>query len=141
ITYPNSTQPWVNGQTNHVSWVKGLLDGVHGFDIELARLSTDSLIFLASNVPTNKNFGLNVFLQDVPAADDYFLVFLNSTHGVTYVVSDRFTILDASSSSSALSPLTTAATITISGGPNPTAQFVTTFPASAASRVELGARW
>jgi hypothetical protein len=49
ITFPNSTQPWVNGQMNHISWVKGLLDEITGFDVELARLSSDSLIFLASN--------------------------------------------------------------------------------------------
>jgi hypothetical protein len=98
---------------------------------------TNEIFYVLLPVPTNKNFALNVFLQDVPPADDYFLVFLNHTHGFTYTVSDRFTILDSSSSSSAAGALTSAATITVSGGPNPTAQFVTTFPASAASKLTV----
>lgn len=76
---------------------------------------------------------LNVYLEDVPAADDYYLLFINSTHGGMYAISPRFTILDAGAtvdaSASASAPVSDASTLSISGGPNPTAQFVQTFAA------------
>jgi hypothetical protein len=74
---------------------------------------------------------LNIMLQNVPAGDDYFLIFLNSTHGIMYATSPRFSILaaNASPSSTPPSPAADAPTITISGSPNPTQQFATTFPA------------
>ena len=76
---------------------------------------------------------MNVYLQDVPAADDYYLLFINSTHGGMYAISPRFTILDAGatvdSTASASSAVSKATTISVSGGPNPTARFVQTFEA------------
>ena len=39
----------MNGISNPVAWSKGLLDGVNGFDVELARLSTDGLTLVAQN--------------------------------------------------------------------------------------------
>lgn len=70
-------------------------------------------------------------LQDVPPGDDYFLIFINSTHGVMYATSDRFTILDSSSTpnGTVLAPDPSAATVLVSGSPNPTLTFATTFPA------------
>ena len=73
---------------------------------------------------------LNLFLQDVPTGDDYYLLFLNSTHGVMYGASQRFAIADTGNGS-APTPVSAAATVTVSGGPNPTVGFATTFPASA----------
>ena len=55
-----------------------------------------------------------------------------SSHGVLYSLSPRFTILDAGQSPTATSTATAdpdAATVTISGAPNPTKEFATTFPA------------
>lgn len=82
-------------------------------------------------MPANSG-SLNVELQDVPAADDYYLLFINATHGGMYAISPRFTILDAGatvdSSASASAPVSSASTISVSGGPNPTARFVQTFP-------------
>ncbi|THG94064.1 hypothetical protein EW145_g8219, partial [Phellinidium pouzarii] len=83
---PTTGTEWVNGKTNPILWQKGLLDGVVNFDLEIARLSEDGVIFAALNV--NANSGkLNLFIQDVPAGDDYYLLFINSTHGGMYAIS------------------------------------------------------
>ena len=77
---------------------------------------------------------LNLLLQDVPTGDDYFVVFINVTHGFTHAVSPRFSIISStpsSSDSSHPSPLADAPTVTISGAPNPTASFATIFPEQA----------
>ncbi|KAI0350556.1 hypothetical protein OH77DRAFT_1430894 [Trametes cingulata] len=130
ISQPSKGAQWANGAVNPVSWTKGLLDGVNSVDIELARLSQDGLIFVARDVPATGSTGsLNILLQDVPAGDDYYLLFLNSTHGVMYASSQRFAIADAANGTAA-SPAN-APTVTVSGGPNPTAVFATTFPPSA----------
>jgi hypothetical protein len=135
ITEPTPSTVWVNGAANLISWSKGLLDGVNTFDIEMTRLSQDGLTFVARDVPTTTGNSLNVLLQDIPAADDYFLLFINSTHGIMYSTSSRFTILNATDSSSANSsqpsPNPSAPTVTVSGSPNPTNAFATTFPPSA----------
>jgi len=144
VTEPTSGTQWQNGVANPVTWSKGLLDDLKSVDVELARLSTDGLILVALNVPA-KSQKLNLFLQDVPAADDYYLLFVNATHGGMHGISQKFSIVDAaaSSSSSTPSPVAGAPTVTVSGGPNPTAQFATTFPAipngGASWRIEGGA--
>lgn len=76
---------------------------------------------------------LNIQLQDVPAGDDYFLIFINSTHGVMHATSPRFAILAASATPTATRAVAAAGipTVSISGSPNPTMQFATTFPALA----------
>lgn len=121
---------------NVISWEKGVLDGVDSFDVELTRLSEDGLTYIASTVPADKSSpsSLNVYLEDIPAADDYFLLFLNSTHGVMYTTSPRFSVLNSSSTATSTSgstptPDSAAATVTVSGSPNPTQGFVTTFAA------------
>ncbi|KAI0369542.1 hypothetical protein BV20DRAFT_946060, partial [Pilatotrama ljubarskyi] len=130
ISQPSKGTQWSNNAVNPVSWTKGLLDGINSVDIELARLSQDGLIFVARDVPASGSTGaLNLFLQDIPAGDDYYLLFLNSTHGVMYASSQRFAIGDANNGTAA-SPAN-APTVTVSGGPNPTAVFATTFPPSA----------
>jgi hypothetical protein len=76
-----------------------------------------------------KNNAIALFLTDVPPADDYFLLFLNSTHGVTYTVSPRFTILASGKTPSSTPPSTAAdVTVSVSGGPDPTMLYATTFP-------------
>ncbi|KAJ3717250.1 hypothetical protein DFJ43DRAFT_1134506 [Lentinula guzmanii] len=131
INEPASSSQWSNGASNLISWTKGLEDGIGAFDVELARLTDDGLIFVARDVPCAKGdtSALNIYLQDVPAADDYFLLFLNSTPGLMYATSSRFTILDSSTSANASQPSTnpSAATVTVSGSPNPTQLFATTF--------------
>ena len=73
---------------------------------------------------------MNVLLQDVPTGEDYYLLFIDSVHGVMYGSSPRFAI---ASSGNGTTPTAAsgAATVTVSGGPNPTVGFATTFPASA----------
>lgn len=85
---------------------------------------------ISPTVPAKPN-KINLMLTDVPPGDDYFLIFLNSTHGVMHATSHRFTILAANSSptSSPPSPDASVPTVTVSGSPNPTHQFATTFPA------------
>jgi len=128
VTEPTTGVEWTNGKTNLLSWSKALLDGIDEFDVEMQRLSVSGLTYIAHNVPATIN-SLNVYLQDVPTADDYYVMFVNSTHGLLYASSQSFAISDSSNSSSP-SPATGAPTVTISGAPNPTQQFVTTFPAS-----------
>jgi hypothetical protein len=111
-------------------WQKGLLDGIVSFDVEMARLSTDGLTLVAKNVPAAQE-SLNILVQDLPSGDDYFLMIINSTHGVMYATSPRFSILDSGSNPTkgGLQPDGAAPTVTVSGGPNPTKAFATTFPA------------
>lgn len=129
ITQPTRSTQWVNGIANPVTWTKGANDGIAMVDVELSRLSQDGLIFVARNV-AGKSSALNIVLQDVPPGDDYFLIFINSTHGVMHATSPRFTILAASSSPNSTQPSpVSAATVTVSGSSNPTQQFATTFAA------------
>ncbi|PPQ72224.1 hypothetical protein CVT24_002352, partial [Panaeolus cyanescens] len=131
IEEPNKQTQWVNNAANVVQWRKGLLDGIHGFDLELARMGTDGLTLIARNVPVKPN-KLNIYLSNVPAGDDYFLIFINSTHGVMHTTSSKFTILEPNATPSSTSTVMldpNVPTVTIQGGPNPTAFFATTFPA------------
>ncbi|KAI0315504.1 hypothetical protein OF83DRAFT_1131854 [Amylostereum chailletii] len=132
VSSPSKNAQWSNGQTYAVSWVKGLADGVNVLDVELSRLSTSGLILVAKDVPATTGT-INLALDSVPPADDYFLLFLNSTHGVMYGNSPKFSILAASAAAAVVNGSAadaTKPTITLSGGPNPTAAFATTFPAT-----------
>ncbi|KAF8901544.1 hypothetical protein CPB85DRAFT_1377308 [Mucidula mucida] len=142
VTEPTEDTQWQNGKANVITWDKGVLDGVSAFDLEMTRLSSDGLTYIASTIPSLKHStkSLSVYLEDVPAGDDYFLLFLNSSHGVLYAISPRFTILNASDTATAASTATAdadAATVTISGSPNPTQAFATTFPAVESGGVRL----
>jgi len=130
ISEPSRDSQWVNGAVHPVSWTKGVQDGISMLDVELARLSQNGLTFVAKNVPA-KPGSLNILIQDIPPGDDYFVVFMNSTHGALHATSSRFAILPASSSASGSqqSPISSAPTVTVSGSPNPTQLFATTFPA------------
>ena len=89
-----------------------------------------SSIFTPTKVPATLYNSLNMRLINVPPGDDYFLLFVNSTHGLMYATSNRFTILAPSTSpnSSQPSAVGTSPTITVNGGPDPTKLFGTTFP-------------
>ncbi|KAF9529943.1 hypothetical protein CPB83DRAFT_851873 [Crepidotus variabilis] len=130
IDEPALNRQWPNNAVNLVTWSKGVLDGVNGFDVEMAQMGQDGLRLVARNVPSKPN-SLNIMLQDIPAGDDYFLIFINSTHGVMHSTSSRFSILAASASPSSPPPAANPSvpTVTISGTPNPTQPFATTFPA------------
>ncbi|KAH9851209.1 hypothetical protein C2E23DRAFT_860685 [Lenzites betulinus] len=131
INEPAKGAQWTNNAVNPISWTKGLLDGVSNVDIELARLSSDGLIFVARDVPAALSTGgVNIFIQDVPTATDYFLLFVNSTNGIMYASSQQFAISNTANGTTP-APVAGSATVTVSGGPNPTAVFATTFPASA----------
>jgi len=129
ISEPAVGRQWANGVANPVQWTKGVLDQVESFDIELARMNKDGILYVARDVPA-KDTAFNIYLTDVPTGDDYFMVFINSTHGVMYAITPMFTIVDSSSASngSMASPVASVPTITVSGAPNPTAAFVTTYP-------------
>ncbi|KAF8233992.1 hypothetical protein L208DRAFT_1394836 [Tricholoma matsutake] len=129
ITEPTLSSQWVEGGVHPVRWTKGV-DAINSFDVELSRLSQDGLIFVARNV-LGKSASLNIKVNGLAPGDDYFLIFINSTHGVLHATSPRFTILPASSSpnSSQPSPISGATTVTVSTGPDPTQPFATTFAA------------
>ncbi|KAJ6606652.1 hypothetical protein DFH09DRAFT_1120866 [Mycena vulgaris] len=133
VTAPQLHDQWANGETRMVSWSKGARDGISSFDIEMSQLSTDGLTLIAKNVPSadSSETSINILLQDVPPGDDYFLLFINSTHGVMHGSSPRFSVLAAgSTSNSSTTTNPKAATVTVSGAPNPTMAFATTFPIS-----------
>jgi len=128
ITQPAAGTQWANGAANLVTWTKGLGDGIDGVDVEMSRMSMDGLFFVAKDAPT-KPGALNIFLQNIPPADDYYLLFLNSTSGNMFATSAKFSIGSTANSSAATA--SGAATVTVSGTPNPTAVFATTFPPNA----------
>ncbi|KAJ7093082.1 hypothetical protein C8R44DRAFT_835467 [Mycena epipterygia] len=134
VTAPKLNDQWANGETRMISWTKGANDGISSFDIEMSQLSTDGLTLIAKNVPSadSSQKSINILLQDVPPGDDYFLLFLNSTHGVMYATSPRFSVLPAGTSSNSSSTTNPkAATVTVSGAPNPTQAFATIFALAA----------
>jgi len=139
VTGPALNDQWANGDTRAVSWVKGVNDGVTSFDLEMSQLTTDGLTLIAKNVPSGDSSqkSINIQLQDVPPGDDYFLLFINSTNGAMYATSPRFTVLASGGTSNGTTTTNAkAATVTVSGAPNPTAPWATTFAiaTSAASR-------
>lgn len=75
------------------------------------------------------NLSLNILLQDFPTGDDYFLLFMNSTHGAMYATSSRFSVVSQVSGPSGAKPISGVETVTVSGAPNPTRLFATTFAA------------
>ncbi|KAJ7074418.1 hypothetical protein C8F01DRAFT_1215664 [Mycena amicta] len=146
VTSPSLNDQWINGEAHKVSWTKGAKDGITSFDIEMTRLSASGLTLVAKNVPSadSSQKSINILLQDVPAGDDYFLLFLNSTHGAMHGTSQRFSVLASGSSGGNMSSSTNpkAATVTVSGEPNPTQAFATTFAlAASALWCILGAAW
>lgn len=129
IQEPQAGRQWQNGAANPVQWKKGLLDDISSFDIEMGRLSVDGILFVAQHVPASFT-ALNIYFQDVPIGDDYYMTFMNHTHGVTYAISPKFSLVNTVSSDkgSQPSPIASAPTVTVSGAPNPTATFATMFP-------------
>ncbi|KAJ8516512.1 hypothetical protein ONZ45_g6187 [Pleurotus djamor] len=134
VTSPGEGSVWREGAANSITWSKGLSDGINSFDIEMNRLGGDGLLLVARNVPATTT-SLNVFLQNVPPADDYFLVFLNSTHGVLHTTSKKFPVILSSDSppsgATLSSPDPQAPTVTVNGPSNPTQAFATTYAAIA----------
>lgn len=49
INDPQLSTQWSNNAPNLITWSKGLRDGVHGFDVEMARLSKNGLSLVARN--------------------------------------------------------------------------------------------
>nr|GAT58028.1 predicted protein [Mycena chlorophos] len=142
VTAPSFYDQWVNGETHQVSWVKGSNDGVTSFDIEMSQLSAQGLSLIAKNVPSadSSQKSINIQLTDVPPGDDYFLLFVNSTNGVMYAVSPRFSVLASGASGNMSSSLNSkASTVTVSGSPNPTQAFATTFALAASGARRLAA--
>jgi len=135
ITSPSKGAVWSNNATNNIQWVVAVDVVPYGqFDVELARLSTDGLLFVARNVLTSWN-SLNIDVEGIPNGDDYFILFLDATNGVSYSTSQRFSIQMNNGST----PWTDSSkpTASISGTPNPTAQFGTTFAAVASSAAPM----
>ncbi|KAF9222749.1 hypothetical protein BS17DRAFT_783332 [Gyrodon lividus] len=139
VNQPGASSSWATDSPYPVSWTKGLLDGIDTFDIELTRLHADGLYLVVKDVPSTFKT-LNVLLQDVPAGDDYFLLCLNSTHGITYSVSSRFSVTNSSYSNP--SPDASAPTVTVSGAPDPLKLFAATLgpDANGVSSLILGER-
>lgn len=49
VEEPKASTQWKNGEAAPVKWDKGVLDGVDAFDLEMARLSSDGLTYIAMN--------------------------------------------------------------------------------------------
>jgi len=134
ITYPSKGAEVQNGQPFPITWTKGVYDGIDIFDLEFTRMSASGLILAARSIPSSSG-AINVVLNSVPPGDDYFILFLNSTHGGMYANSPKFSIVD-SGGNSTVKPISSKPTVSVNGGPNPTAQFATTF-ALASSGIRL----
>ncbi|KAG8936136.1 hypothetical protein FRC02_004454 [Tulasnella sp. 418] len=139
IRKPVQKDQWDQGKPHAVTWVHAV-DNIDMIDIEFARLSTAGLLFAARDVPTRWG-ALNIELNGVPPGDDYFVVCLNATNGIVYSISDPFSILPPSSSSStdpnAIAPDPSKPTVTVTGTPNPTQQWAQTFGPQAAGAMSL----
>jgi len=135
ITKPAAKDQWTQGQPHAVNWIHAV-DEIPVIDIELGRTSTSGLLLGAREVPTGWG-SINLLLGEVPPGDDYYLIFLNVTHGLVYSISEQFTILPANVSSvnstNELAPDSTKPTVTITGAPGPTMQFAQTYGPTAAS--------
>jgi len=141
ITKPAAGDQWTQGSAHAASWIHAV-DGVDIVDVELARMGSSGLIFAAREVPTSWG-SLNLLLNDVPPGNDYYLVFLNVTHGLVYSISEKFTILPSTStsanSSAQVAPNPTKPTVTITSGPGPLQTFEATFgPQAAGARSVTG---
>lgn len=139
ITKPAAGDQWPQGQAHSTTW-KHAVDNIDVVDVELARIGSSGLLFVSREVPTSWG-SLNVYLDSVPPGDDYYFVFLNVTHGGVYSISERFTILDSSStsanSSAQLAPDASKPTVTVTGAPGPLQTWGTTFGPQAAGAVAL----
>jgi len=139
ITKPAAGDQWTQGQPHAATWIHAV-DGVDIVDVELARMSTSGLLLAAREVPTRWG-ALNLLLGEVPPGDDYYLIFLNVTHGLVYSISDQFTILPAavssSNSSAEVDPDSVHPTVTVTGSPGPTMAFAATFGPQAAGAAAL----
>ncbi|KAF8621859.1 hypothetical protein AX15_007454 [Amanita polypyramis BW_CC] len=135
---PKQGTKWKNNGVNVISWKKGKLDGIDSFDIEFTRSSSSGNWLVAKGVSSSQT-SLNIMVQNLPPGDDYFVIFMNSTHGVVNAVSPQFSILDSSSSSQVNSPASigSSPTVTVASTPNPTQLFATTFPAGISSALAL----
>ncbi|KAF9266135.1 hypothetical protein L218DRAFT_956514 [Marasmius fiardii PR-910] len=121
VTQPSANSNWQNGLSNLVTWEKGTLDGIDAFDLEIACLSRDGLILVARD--------------DVPPGNDYFVHLVNSTPGIIFATSERFSILSAGTNSTPTATKSSFAkpepTVTVSGSPNPTQGWIASYPALA----------
>jgi hypothetical protein len=83
---------------------------------------------------------LNIYFDSVPTGDDYYMTFMNHTHGVTHNISPKFSIVDTvpADKGTQPTPVANVPTITVSGAPNPTATFATTFPDTGSAVSMLG---
>ncbi|KAG9000015.1 hypothetical protein FRB94_005698 [Tulasnella sp. JGI-2019a] len=151
VTKPAQQDQWTQGQPHAVNWIHGA-DGIDVIDMELGRTSTSGLLLAAREVPTSWG-SLNLLFGNVPpgwvwrgrlictitmltlmlssSSDDYFLVFLNVTHGLVYSISPMFSILPAAVSSAntsaQIAPDPSKPTVTVTGAPGPTMSFAATF--------------
>jgi len=85
---------------------------------------------------------LNIYLDSVPTGDDYYMTFMNHTHGATHAVSPKFSIVDSvpADKGTPAEPVASAPTVTVSGAPNPTATFATAFPDTGSAVSSVGIR-
>jgi len=139
ITRPAAGDQWTQGDPHAATWIHAN-DDINIVDVELARMSTSGLLLAAREVPTRWG-SLNLEFGSVPPGDDYYLVFLNVTHGEVYSISEKFTILAASSSSAnstaQVAPVANKPTVTVIGTPGPLMTFAQTFGVDASSAVDL----
>jgi len=141
IQEPQAGRQWQNGAANPVQWRKGLLDDIPYFDVEIGRLSVDGILLVAMHVPATFT-ALNIYFDSVPTGDDYYMTFMNHTHGATHAISPKFSIVNSVSADKGTqpSPIANVPTVTVSGAPNPTATFATTFPDTGSAISSLGTR-
>lgn len=138
ILSPDSSSVWSSDALNVITWQTSPNEGIDFFDLELTRLNTDGILFVAKNVPISPP-AINIQLTDILPGSDYFFLFLNSTDGQNFAVSNQFTIATSNSSTTiaAGNPTAGSPTVTVSGTPNPLVGFQTTLAAGPNGAVSL----
>jgi len=49
VNHPSSGEKWVNDQTNFLTWTIGATDALDVFDVQLTRMSTEGINYVARN--------------------------------------------------------------------------------------------
>jgi len=94
----------------------------------ISTVSCSTISNVPSTVPVSLG-SLNVHIRGLPTADDYYVLFMNTSTGTTYSISNKFTITNSSSAANGGGTSNTP-TASIEGAPSPTETWALTFDAN-----------
>jgi hypothetical protein len=91
-----------------------------------------SNVYIPPSTVSVTHGALNVNIQGLPPANDYFVLFMNATGGVTYSISSKFTI-SASKDAANGQSIPNKPTASVVGPPNPTETWALAFNSNGAA--------